>query len=645
MLQVWASLGAGLDPKMLAAGSLVCLVGLFLTLTLLGRAFASAAQQAAWVALSAIGGGAVIWAAHFVAMTAYHPQLQSGYDPVRTTFAFMTALAGMTASFWAAAGGRRAWSPALAGGLFGIGVTAAMAAGLNAFQTQGVLMWSSLSLLKSTPVSVLLATAAFMIGRDMQGWKRPMAAAPLLFGAVAMVHLAATNGITVSGDPSIALPGRLIAPEVLAVLATFVAVLTIGAGHLVSDRGAVARAIQEPTPEPLPAVEAEAEPDRSAAPAPAPTPTRTDGALLASLGGDILTQLNGLAARTGMLARSELQPSQREIVEALGASTAALQRQMAEMVDMARIEQGQLAIRREALSIAETIGQIAGLAEQRAADRSLGFRLELDAASDRRVVGDRDRIAQMALNLVDHALASIDGGEVALKVSPGRAQDALRFEVRAAGFSTEEKPRGSSLALAHRLSSLMGGTADTPVVEGAGASYGVELPLPETMEAVETPSEPQAVAAKPPPAEPARLIRVLLAEGDPSHRKAIELLLKATGADVTSVEDGPLLVQTFGAAHFDLIMIDAQLPVMDGLAAMRIIRELERLRSLAHTPAIVLCAPAQANQPEPSFDAGADAHISKPLTAAILGPAIERLLQEAAIQPAAQAPVQAGAAA
>ena len=102
MLQVWASLGAGLDPKMLCAASLVCFVGLFLTMTLLGRAFANTNFQAAFVALSAISGGAVIWAAHFVAMTAYHPQLQSGYDPVRTTFAFMTALAGMTASFWAA---------------------------------------------------------------------------------------------------------------------------------------------------------------------------------------------------------------------------------------------------------------------------------------------------------------------------------------------------------------------------------------------------------------------------------------------------------------------------------------------------------------------------------------------------------------
>ncbi len=629
MLQVWTGLGAGLDPRMLGAASLVCFVGLFLTLTLLGRAFTNSPLQAAWVALSAISGGAVVWAAHFVAMTAYHPQLQSGYDPVRATFAFMTALAGMTSSFWAATAGRRAWSPALAGGLFGIGAIAAMAAGLNAYQTQGILMWSSLSLLKSTPISVLLATVAFMVGRDMQGWKRPAMAASLLFTSIAMVHLAATSGITVSGDPSIVLPERLIAPEVLAVLATLVAAMAVVAGHVAADRREAARAVVN--------VVAAAVADT---PVTQTSGERPDSApLLAAMGADILAPLSSLIAQTGALARTNLQPGQQELLDTIRASGATLEQRLNDLVDLARMEAGELEIRREALSIAETIGQIAGLAEQRASDRSLGFRLELDVPTERRVVGDRARITQMALNMVDHALSSIDGGEVALKVSPGRENGAMRFEVRAAGFSMEDKPQGSSLALAHRLTSLMGGHADASVVDGAAASFAVELPLPETGASAPaiaaSISEAAPQAAPPPSREPARASRVLLGEGDASHRKAIELLLRAAGADVTTASDGAQLVETFGAAPFDLIVMDARLPVLDGLSAVRILRELERLRGMVRTPVIVLSTQVQPDQVAACLETGADAHICKPLTTATLGPVLERLLHNAAVPAAA----------
>ena len=623
MLQVWASLGAGLDPKMLCAASLVCLVGLFLTMTLLGRAFANTNFQAAFVALSAISGGAVIWAAHFVAMTAYHPQLQSGYDPVRTTFAFMTALAGMTASFWAATASRRAWSPALAGGLFGIGVTAAMAAGLNAFQTQGVLMWSSLSLLKSTPVSVLLATAAFLVGRDMRGWKRPMIAAPLLFAAVAMTHLAATTGITVSGDPSIALPTHLIAPEVLAAMATLVAVFTVAAGHFAADRADNARAFARES-HAVPETPSQAAPIDRSEPAPsAAPPARANGVLLASAGSEILAPLQGMAAQAGALARTDLQPAQRDLVQSIGASAAALERLMAELIDLAGIEAAQIPLRRDAIDLSGAVERIGGLASRRASARGIGFRLQMDAPAGVSILGDQDRIEQVALNLLDHALLSIDGGEVILRIASATTGDALRLEARAAGFSMQEKPRGLSLALANQLALLMGGRVDAPVVDGAGASFAVELPAvsPPTV-AMEAPTE-SAPQGRP------RMTRVLLAEADPDHRKAIELLLQGPGVDIMLVADGAQAIEAFNAARFDVILLDTDLPVLDGLAATRTIRELESLRGLPHTPIIALSLPTSNHQAEASLRYGADAHIAKPVTAAVLQPAIERLMHEA----------------
>jgi CheY-like chemotaxis protein len=501
-----------------------------------------------------------------------------------------------------------------------------MAAGLNAYQTQGILMWSSLSLLKSTPISVLLATVAFMVGRDMQGWKRPAVAASLLFTSIAMVHLAATSGITVSGDPSIVLPERLIAPEVLAVLATLVAALAVAAGHVAADRREAARtstpAVTGAHPLTAEAMLPSVEPASAERPDAAP--------LLAAMGADILAPLGSLIGQIGALARTNLQPGQQELVDTIRASGATLERRLIDLVDLARVEAGELEIRREALNIAETIGQIAGLAEQRASDRSLAFRLEMDVPTERRVVGDRARITQMALNMVDHAVSSIDGGEVALKVSAGRDSGALRFEVRAAGLSMEDKPQGSSLALAHRLTSLMGGRADASVVDGAAASFAVELPLPESASSAPVVTAPAfeaaPQAAPPPPRKSARASRVLLGEGDVAHRKAIELLLRAAGADVTTAGDGAQLVETFGAAPFDLIVMDAGLPVLDGLSAVRILRELERLRGMVQTPVILLSTQVQPDQIAAILETGADAHLCKPLTAATLGPVLERLL-------------------
>ncbi len=94
MQDAWTGLSAGQDVRLLLIGGLVGFVGLLMTLRLFARAMATETDQAAWVALSSIAAAATVWAGHFVAMTAYHPELQSGYDPVRTSFAFMTALGG-----------------------------------------------------------------------------------------------------------------------------------------------------------------------------------------------------------------------------------------------------------------------------------------------------------------------------------------------------------------------------------------------------------------------------------------------------------------------------------------------------------------------------------------------------------------------
>jgi CheY-like chemotaxis protein len=107
----------------------------------------------------------------------------------------------------------------------------------------------------------------------------------------------------------------------------------------------------------------------------------------------------------------------------------------------------------------------------------------------------------------------------------------------------------------------------------------------------------------------------------------VELLLQASGADLTSVEDGVQAVEAFKLGGFDLVLMDVQMPVMDGLAATRAIREHEQALALARTPVVALTANALPEHVKASAEAGADAHLAKPITASTLLPLIAQLLE------------------
>ena len=767
MLDAWTGIGAGQDVRLLLIGGLVGIVGLMMTLRLFARAMGSESNQAAWVALSAIAAAATVWAGHFVAMTAYHPELHSGYDPVRTSFAFMTALAGMTAGFWAAASEPKPWRPALSGGLLGIGATAAFAAGVGAYATQGVLIWNPIFLFMATPACVALATAAFFVGGDLKTWKRQSLAALLLFAGVAVLHVAAMAGLSVTPEPAVALPVRLISPDLLAVMVTLVAGLAIAAGFAVTDTtDATSRSVDrvrlreiiDAMPEAMAYCDAQ---DRltfwnkryadlcqqSGMPVTLGAPFRQvlEGALnnggvasaigdeegflaermalhtsdhaihehqlndgrwlrieerrtadggvimvcvditdlkrqaedlgqardaaqsanraksefLANMSHEIRTPLNGVIGLTDALSRGELSEGQREIVEIIRASGQSLERLLTDVLDLARVESGRLEIRREAFRLGDVVRQVAGLASLRARDKGVRFRLVADPSVDSMVTGDPDRIKQVLLNLLSNAVKFTEDGDVALKIWPltTRAEQVFRFEVSdtGVGFDQEHKARlfqrfeqadgsitrrfggsGLGLAIVQELTTLMGGTLDADGIKGKGATFTVELPLPAATAALAGSNAPSAPAA---PKRAVRPIRVLIAEDHPTNRKVVELLLQDAGAELTTVENGAQAVDAFSHERFDIVLMDMQMPVMDGLAAIGGIRKFEASRGGPRTPIIALTADALPEHVRASEAAGADAHLFKPITASALLPAIEKALTRAAAASAADSAV------
>jgi CheY-like chemotaxis protein len=180
---------------------------------------------------------------------------------------------------------------------------------------------------------------------------------------------------------------------------------------------------------------------------------------------------------------------------------------------------------------------------------------------------------------------------------------------------------GLGLSLARDLARAMGGGVEAEGAVGVGACFTFTVPLAKA-EAPIARSAPADVGEDAGEDDPP--VRILLAEDNPANRTVVELILGAAGVELVSVENGAEAVDAFAAQRFDLVLMDLQMPVMDGLTAIRLIREREQ--GGARTPIIVLSANVQAEHVEGSAAAGADMHLAKPIVAATLLAALEQAL-------------------
>ncbi|RAK57758.1 ATP-binding protein [Phenylobacterium deserti] len=361
----------------------------------------------------------------------------------------------------------------------------------------------------------------------------------------------------------------------------------------------------------------------------------------ANISHEIRTPLNGVVAVADMLARTELAPRQQEMVELILDSGRMLERLLNDVLDFAKVESGRLDLELRPMNLHQDLTSVFDLFAAKADEKGLALEVTGAEQADRWLEADSLRIRQVVSNLLSNAVKfTVKGGvQVSLSVEAGAKAQTVRISVRdtGCGFSAETAERlfdrfeqedksitrkfggsGLGLSIARSLARLMGGDVTCRAQVGEGAVFDFWF----TAQAA---ARPTADAEGEAPVSDLEAIRVLVVEDNPNNRRIAGMILEMAGATPYFAENGREACLAVEAQHFDLVLMDLQMPVMDGLTAIRAIRQRQADEGLPPIPIIAVSANAMTHQVEEAVSAGADAHVAKPIDPAALLAAIAEL--------------------
>ncbi|MFA5181185.1 MAG: PAS domain S-box protein [Syntrophales bacterium] len=378
---------------------------------------------------------------------------------------------------------------------------------------------------------------------------------------------------------------------------------------------------------------------------------------LAGMSHEIRTPMNAIIGMAELLAETPLTVDQRQYVQLFRSAGENLLNLINDILDLSKVEAGHLTLEAAPFHLGEISQNTCDIMDVRAREKNIGLSCRIAPEVCQDLTGDANRLQQILINLIGNAVKFTEVGEVILEVGremgimdqPEEQECLLHFTIKDTGIgipqeklsniferftqadsSTTRRYGGTGLGLtiSKQLSELMGGRIWVESTIGKGSIFHFTARFKKQERSEETGAVKMDLGKRIVPDSPAktpdqkpqdqRPLRILLVEDSEDNRFLMMAYFKHTPYDVDIAENGELAVEKFKVRDYDLVLMDMQMPVMDGYTATRIIRSWEEAQGRLHTPIIALTAFALKEDVEKSIAAGCDTHLNKPIKKAKL---------------------------
>jgi len=357
---------------------------------------------------------------------------------------------------------------------------------------------------------------------------------------------------------------------------------------------------------------------------------QSKSAFLASMSHEIRTPIHGVLGMTQLLQGTELNPQQQEYLNTIRVSGNSLLTIINEILDLSKIEAGELQIESHPFDLPHAVDDLYRLLSPKAREKGLNLDIDIDDGVPVHVLGDAHRICQILTNLIGNAIKFTEHGGITIKINTSSSVGenySIRFEVIDSGIgiavdsqealfqpftqadnSTARKYGGTGLGLAisKRLVNLMGGEMGVESIPEQGSTFWFTLTLAASTEAKSGAEEPSSDSTTAPQLEGT----ILMAEDNEINVMILTSMLKESDLQIDIAENGEQALKMYRQKPYDLILMDCQMPVMDGYQATAEIRNNENAG--AHIPIIAITASASEEDRQQTIDAGMDDFMSKP---------------------------------